>query len=386
MLCAALEPAQTLTCEEGLHSVRAGLSAQDAGVRWVGFVLLTLALAVGVRLPEAWAGTVDGLYEAEVPVASQDAKDRDRALRTALLEVVVRVSGQRRVSPTGVLSAAVQNPSRYVQEYGYGALPGGGGASRPAAAGAPRLWARFDPNALNQLLRQAGLPVWGRSRPTTLIWLAVERGDQRDFVGVGDPLAGALQGRARARGLPIALPSLDPQERGGVRVEDVWNDLPDKVTPGSRRFGADAVLLGRARERIPGLWETRWTLVAGGSPERFTADGEQIDKVVAEGLDKAVDVLVGRLPQASPTSTQEGPLPELVVTGVSSFEDYARVRKYLEGVDGVSSVQTAGLDPGRVIFRIKARNDREGVSRSVALGRTLAPVQANADWTFQLVP
>ena len=352
----------------------------------VGPLLVILAVVLGVHSPGVSAGTVEGLYEAEVPVASQDAKDRDRALRTALLEVVVRVSGQRRVAPTGVLSAAIQNPSRYVQEYGYGAPPGAAGAGRPTTARGARLWARFDPNTINELLRQAGLPVWGRSRPTTLVWLVVERDEQRGFVWAEDPLAGVLQGRARARGVPIALPSPDGQDRGGVRVDDVWNDLPDKVSPGARRYGADAVLLGRARERVPGLWETRWTLVAGGSPERFTADGELIDKVVAEGLDRAVDALAGRVAQTPAAAVPEGPLPDLVVTGVSSFDDYARVRKYLEGVDGISSVQTAGLEPGRVTFRIKAHSDREGVSRSLALGRTLAPVQANADWTFQLVP
>ena len=346
----------------------------------------------------AWIGasravTVTGLYDAEVPVASQDAAERDRALRGALLEVVVRVSGQRRVPPTGVLSGALQNPSRFVQEFGYGSLPDAGSGARPSAGGGGRLWVRFDPGAVNELLRQAGLPVWGRSRPATVVWLAVERDGQREIVSASDPgtLGAAVQSRARARGVPILLPTLDAEDRARVRVDDVWGDLTDKVSAASRRYQADVVVLAQARERIPELWETRWTVVAGGAPERYTVDGERLEKVVAEGVDRVTDRVAARfahsaVAEPTPGATVEGPLPDLVVIGVESFDAYVRARRQIEGSNGVSSVQTVRLDPGRATFRLRAQGDRESISRSLVLGRTLVPVEGSSDWAFQLVP
>jgi hypothetical protein len=332
---------------------------------------------------QARAGTVEGLYEAEVPVAGQDQRDRERALRAALLEVVVRVSGQRRVTPTGVLSSALQSPSRYVQEYGYGALPRPGG---PPVSGGQRLWARFNPSAVNELVRQAGLPVWGRTRPTTLVWLATEREGQRELLGPGDPgpLPGVVQTRARARGVPLVLPALDAPGGSGVRVEDVWNDQPERVASASRRAGADAFVLGKARERVPGLWETRWTVVAGEKTERFGVDGEQIDKVIAEGLDRTVDLLASSHAQA--TRPAEGPLPELTVTGIGNFAQYARVRRLLEGVEGVSAIRLVRAEPGRATFALKAHADREELSRLLAAGGVLAPAEGTGGWTFQLLP
>ena len=197
-----------------------------------GGVLAVLGLAWSAAPP---AATVSGLYDAEVPVAGQAAAERDRALRRGLLEVVVRVSGQRRVPPTGVLSGALQSPSRYVREYGYGAAPVAGGGARPGAAAdagagaragagaASRLWARYDPATVNQLVRQAGLPVWGDARPQTLVWLAVERDGQPELLGAGESAAvdSVVRSRSRARGLPLALPSLDGEDRSRVSAADV---------------------------------------------------------------------------------------------------------------------------------------------------------------------
>ena len=404
-----------------------------------GGVLAVLGLAWSAAPP---AATVSGLYETEGPVAGQAAAERDRALRRGLLEVVVRVSGQRRVPPTGVLSGALQSPSRYVREYGYGAAPDAGGGARPGAGASSRLWARYDPAAVNQLVRQAGLPVWGDVRPQTLVWLAVERDGQPELLGAGDSAAvdAVVRSRSRARGLPLALPSLAGEDRGRVSAEDVKAGAVDRVTAASRRYPADVVVLGQARERVPGLWESRWTVVSGGTPEQFNVDGERLEKVVEEGLDRVGDAVATRYARGAPAGQASGTAqaasggaagqgspagsaatasgaaqgatagapvaaaatataaagavtaadgrapPNLVVTGVDSYTAYLRARRELVASGGVKSAQPAQLDPGRVTFHVKPSGDREAVSRSLSAGGALAPVEGSPDWTFQLAP
>jgi hypothetical protein len=391
--------------------------------------LVVVLAGLGGWASQARAGTVEGLYEAAVRVSGQDDRERDRALREGLLEVVLRVSGQRRIPPTGVISAALREPSRFVQESAF-----------RTAGGGRQLWARFDPTATNELLRQAGLPAWGASRPTTLVWVAVERGEGRVLQGAGEPNAAtaALEARARVRGLPVRLPALDAEDRARVRVDDVWNDATERVVAASRRYGADAVLLGHARERLQGLWESRWTLVAGDQTERYNVDAEQLETAVGEALDRAVDLLAARharvqlasvgapagaaagvprgaaagaaagvppgaaagaatgLPPgaaagaatgiATGAAVDDGPLPELVVTGVGSLETYGRALRALQGVEGVTAVRLVRLDPGRAVFRVAARSNRGELSRLIAQGGALAPAGSAGEWTFQLVP
>lgn len=370
-----------------------------------GGALAILGLAWSAAPP---AATVSGLYETEGPVAGQAVAERDRALRRGLLEVVVRVSGQRRVPPTGVLSRALQSPSRYVQEYGYGAALDASGGARSGAGDSSRLWVRYDPAAVNQLVRQAGLPVWGDVRPQTLVWLAVDRDGQPELLGAGDSAAvdEVVRSRSRARGLPLALPSVAGEDRARVSAADVKAGAVDRVTAASRRYRADVVVLGQARERVPGFWESRWTVTSGGTPEQFNVDGERFETVVEEGLDRVGDAVAiryaGGAPAGAPVAgaatatataapgsvtVPDGSAPtHLVVTGVDSYAAYLRARRELVASGGVKSAQPAQLGPGRVTFHITPNGDREAVSRSLSAGGALAPVERSPDWAFQLLP
>lgn len=355
-------------------------------------VLLTGALGLMGGLAPVRAATVEGLYDAEVPVSSQDLRERERALRAALLQVVVRVSGQRRVTPAGVLSAALQNPSRYVQEFRYaGATEGGDARGRGAGQ---RLWVRFNPASTNELLRQAGLPVWGRARPTVIVWLALREAQGSRLVSAGEPAAvvASLRARAAARGVPLALPTLDEAGQARLLAADIAAERTDRAVQASRRYHAEAVLVGRARERVPGIWESRWTLVAGDATERFSVDGEQIEQVAGEGLDRAVDLLAARsarvatAPPVPAPGAGPGRSPELTVVGLSGFGEYARVRRYLEGVETVTAVRVVRMGAGGVTFHLTAEADRDALSRSIAQGAVLAPVPSSDTWTFQPAP
>jgi hypothetical protein len=342
-------------------------------------------------LPPVRAATVESLYDVEVPVSSQDLRERERALRAGLLQVVVRASGQRRVTPAGVLSAVLQNPSRYVQEFRYaGASEGGDARGRGAGQ---RLWIRFNPASTNELLRQAGLPVWG-ARPTVIVWLALQEAQGPRLVSAGEPAAvvATLRARAAARGVPLALPTLDEAGQARLLAADIAAERNDRAVQASRRYHAEAVLVGRARERVPGLWEARWTLVAGDATERFSVDGEQIEQVAGEGLDRAVDLLAARnarvavAPPVPAPGAGPGRSPELTVAGLSGFGEYARVRRYLEGVETVTAVRVVRMGAGGVTFHLTAEADRDALSRSIVHGGVLAPVPSSDTWTLQPAP
>ena len=106
---------------------------------------LLLSVPFALLAPVASAA---GLYEADVPVASQDNSERDAGIRRALQAVLVKVSGSRQVLQNPQLSEAVSGaPGRVLQFY-FRSIP-----LPPDEAGAAstqlRLFASFQPSTID---------------------------------------------------------------------------------------------------------------------------------------------------------------------------------------------------------------------------------------------
>ncbi len=352
--------------------------------------LVRLAWLMALTLA-AWAGPVSavevqGLYEAEVPVSGQQPTERERALRTALLQVLVKVSGGRAVTQNPGVTKALKTPSQYVQQYRYRIVQRDTATSSAQERGSSVLWAQFDREAVNRLLQRHGLPIWGKARPAILIWLAVERDGRRVLVGSDDPstIPSVLEGRAAARGLPLVIPLLDLQDQAGLRVSDVWGEFTDSIVSTSARYQSDVILVARAYELLPGLWEARWRLMLGPRALRWSTQSDVLDIALDEGLDRAADILAEEFARTA-QEAGTGAL-DLVVTEINSLRDYARALRYLGALDMVESVQTTRVQPGQARFRLKSSAGKQAVGEAIALGRTLSLVDTLPQWQFQLVP
>lgn len=125
-----------------------GLGAASAWMR-----RLVLALAIG-GMPTL-AAAAPATYSGEAPVASQSEAERSEALKTALADVVIRLSGDAGVLARGDVARAVAEAGRYVLQYQYRRDVGAD------AAGAPQvrltLVAEFDSAAVDRMLASLGL-------------------------------------------------------------------------------------------------------------------------------------------------------------------------------------------------------------------------------------
>lgn len=352
---------------------------------------LLLGLLAGVAGPRA--AEVEGLYEAQVPVTGQREAERQDAVRAAFQQMLVKVTGDRSVATQQRLQALVQSPLRYVQQYLYRPLPPGFVPPPPAAGVAhptQMLWVRFDTQAVDQLLRQANEPVWGRSRPTTLVWLAVEAMDGRYVVG-GETrfeLRGELDAQAQARGIPVQLPYYDLQDQQRIGYADVWGGLEQEVRGASARYEPSAILLGRVKQEASDRWSGRWSLYLGDGVEHWQAGGQQRAEVLAAGVDGAADRLAARFARAL---SADAALPvDLLVVGVERVEDYGRAMKYLQSIDSVGDLAVTRVDAAGVHFRLLLRGDRDGLVQTIGFGRVLAPAAAPAgaesELAYRLLP
>jgi hypothetical protein len=129
------------------------------GVEWIAVVpvavlrcLFTFLVATVLLTPSATAAA--SLYTGEVAVNSQSDADRAEALRAALIQVIVKVSGDNSIATRPAAIKAIASADHYVQQYQYTQnVVTDAGQTQVRLS----LVAQFDRDAVDQLLRDLGL-------------------------------------------------------------------------------------------------------------------------------------------------------------------------------------------------------------------------------------
>jgi uncharacterized protein len=339
-------------------------------VRFLPFFLPAwIALAISL-LTMAPSGAVadERLHEATVPVENRDRPAREAGFKLALERVLVKLSGDRLVLQDPRIRDLQAQAGRYVQRFRY----------VEAGEGAVRLEVRFDGAALERLLAERGLPVWGSNRPSVLVWLAATHDGGRVILGgdEGRELAKALEGVADARGIRVVFPVMDLEDRSALNFADLAGGFHEPVLRASDRYSTRFVLAAHVQPRAGG-WTGRWRLFGQDFQEIHQAEGDTVEAALDAGLQGVVDILGRRLAIAGLLPTEDH--VEVVVHGVDSLESYQRVRQYLAGLSVVAEIKPHRLEPDRAVFLVQLRGSPRDLERGVRLGRVLEPSEIPAD-------
>jgi hypothetical protein len=302
----------------------------------------------------AHAARIDGLYGAEADLPGGRTAGLAGAFDAALGAVLLKVTGNPEAA--AARRSLFPDPAAIVQQYS--ALPDN------------RVQVDFSPEAVRAALDKAGLPVWSEDRPLVAVWFAVDAGRGNRYI-VSDGTAGAtgalgqsreaLIASAAARGLPIVLPLNDAEDLARVSSADIWGDFREPVIEASRRYGAEAILIGRARSVSTADRGVRWTLLANGQQAAWQGD-------VAAGPAQAAAVLAGQL---ATTADSAGVL-RLRVIGVNSLESYGRLNQYLRSLGIVEQAGVARVDGDVVEFDLVVRGGPERLRSELNSSRLLA--------------
>lgn len=344
----------------------------------------SLPLMMALVTDGALAARVENLYAVEVEQEAGGANKLDDAFATALGRVLVRVTGNRSIADDGAVIRAFGDPANLVQQY------------RIDRTGA--VWVSFDQVAIQRVLDQLGQPVWGEERPATLVWLVMDAGSgKREFLAAGSNLtdAGAplepktgdriaaneatvremLERAAEARAVPLMLPLVDSTELTMISVSDVWGGFTESIVDASDRYGADAVLIGRARVFSSERIEVRWTLLA--DDERYDWNGD-----VASGPHNIADFFAARLARSAGPETQI----ILQVDGVEDFDAYGRLSAYLETLEIVDAFSVQRVAGSEVLISLSVRGDLDLLMRIISLQRVLQVVEDPAEERAGVLP
>ncbi|VAX11256.1 hypothetical protein MNBD_GAMMA25-1709 [hydrothermal vent metagenome] len=330
----------------------------------LGLIFISLFLNAGLS-SVSQADDIPGLYETEISVSTQDVEERKAALTAGMRQVLLRVSGRSIVLTITAVEEALIHPTRYVQRYLYRNRAGAGGAQEKV------LWVRFDEKAINQLLRDNRMPVWGRTRPAVLMWMVVDDRQSRILLGNNDshPAKAFISEQAQLRGIPLRWPLLDLSDQSSITPSDVWGSFEDTIIKASRRYQTEAILVGRVYKSYSGSWNVRWTLYDHGHREDWDARAETLVETLIPGVDRTASILAQRFSQVEADGQNSQVLVQ--VYGVKTLPAYNKTLKYLSQLAVVTQVQAHTIAPDNVIFQMNSRNGRLAVSQAVALGHTL---------------
>lgn len=361
-----------------LHRVGARL-----GVILPGVFLLFFAVIGSV--PAAGIFQLDDIYEAQVPVDEESQAVLDQAFRAAMVQVLVRVTGDADVSSAPGVSELVGEAGRYVQSYRFVKVAP---AEQPAeqadtdappppsadmAAQQPRsaVRVRFDDQALNTAIRARELPVWGRERPQTLIWLGVRTDGSDSIVNADDAadIASGLVSTALQRGVPVLFPLMDLQDQRQVAPADIWAGFYDRLADASQRY-PHTDMLAISAVQLNG-WQAEWTLLHDGTiSAQWDTRGDSLDDLLVQGANRLADTYAQRFAVRQGAA---GDRVRAVVDGVSSAADYARVDRFFSGITAASDVQVVAVDGDQATFSLSVSGDVDYLKRVIALGDVLEP-------------
>ena len=376
------------------------------GIKNSVFTAILLSIMAILPVSSVNADIVPHLYEIEVPVEGQGREERAFVAREALKEILVRISGRNEASELAEDEALVPQPTRLVQQFRYRkfksdeVIPASADRAKPYTQ---KLWLQFTKKTVAKLLREQGLPVWGKTRPATLVWLVVDDQKQRILIGNNTPHISRthIEQEATKKGLPFRLPLLDLADQSKVQVTDIWGNFEDTILEASLRYQAEAILVGRIYLSFANTWNARWSLYSAGQRQDWeVSNSDTLRTAVKEGLSKTGEVLSARFTQVN--SSLENDVVFLKIKNISDLKTYNKAIKYLKGLNIVTQVQVHKVSTNDVVFLINSRSGRLGLAQAIALGHVLVadisqpivrgessenkPEQVTADLIYKLVP
>ena len=327
----------------------------------------------------AQAAVVQGLYESEKVVPNQSKSHRSEAMKTALVEVLAKVSGRPDVGTLPEIASALEKPANYIQQYRYHKIPENSYLSTEAAQGSQLILMHFDERAVNKLLQKNNLPVWGRTRPSTLVWLAVEQDGGRYMIGSNsqEEVRYAMENETKRRGVAMVLPLLDLEDQQKLTFADVWNNNQEPIFQASMRYQAEAILVGRISLSGNDSWQGRWVLYEGGQGLSWNTQGTFVNQLLDAGVLGTLEILGSRYAQVY-DNTSPGVF-DLAVVDIKSLEHFARVSKYLKSLEQVKGVYPTHVDDTSVTYRLDIRGNTKGLIQAIGLGNVLAAVGTPSD-------
>lgn len=316
-------------------------------------------------------------YVADMPVTGEGAGERRGAVARALVQVLLRLTGDRAVALSPVVRKAMGHADGLVRESSY-RVEGDPQAGTPLRQ---VLTVEFERSGVEALIAAAGLSLWPLERPQPLLWLAIDDGRGPRLVSAQQlNVVRPLAERGLERGLRFALPAGSPVELAAL--DSVWAQNAAAIRALSARYQAEVQLLGKLYRAEGGGWSADWLLTDGDVElARWSTTEIEPQRVIADGADGAADALAKR--DAVAVDVGEPGPRTVLVSGIASADDFTRVMGYLQTLAVVRELDVLAAEPDQLRLRLDLAVGDRGFSALVAGGQVLVEEASLADGSLR---
>lgn len=331
-----------------------------------------------------WMGTIAQAVEIrDINAASVVVKDRSQqslhnVLPKALNQVLVKVSGNPGVITLPAVQNALPKINTLVESYSYSTIKNAQDKQQLA------LKVVFDYRAIKRLLRNAGQTIWSSNRPLTLVWISVPEASQTKVLASDstNSLINSIKQLVAERGIPIIFPSMDLEDQ--TNMDLTLSRLPSRqqLETSAKRYGVDSVLVASIVPANNGELMAEWELLLHGTPVEWQTSGTDINQVVENGIERAVDMMVNRLATIESKKMQSTVV--MKVSGVKNLNDYVHVVAALRSLTPVARVIVSDMSDDCLQLVIHTASSEEGlvnVLKNVPHLTIESAPQNNADHT-----
>ncbi|TMO72714.1 DUF2066 domain-containing protein [Pseudoalteromonas sp. S3785] len=286
---------------------------------------------------------VTDLYQDILKVDDKSRDTRLAASRKALLNVLVKVSGDESADQNKLAQQRTKNISNYMLKFEYD----------EKANGQLNLVVKFEARKINELIKELNLPLWGVQRPLVAIWLGIEDNRRRELVTQESypQLEQLIYDKAGRRGLPVVVPLLDLQDRRLVGIPEVWGNFSGPVEEASRRYSAERSITARMyQEPDSETWILDWRFTNDDLFDSNRLEGDK-QQIVGEMIDSLALGLANEY-AIDPNAYYEQAAATLTLKGTQSFVDIELAKRRLQNLSVVTQATIMRKTPEFVEFKL----------------------------------
>ncbi|QSX35269.1 DUF2066 domain-containing protein [Shewanella avicenniae] len=334
---------------------------------------IIVALGVLCSMFQANAVEIAKLDQSSAIVDSRSDADRNQALRQALFNVLQLNSGAKALKDNPQIAAIMGDASALVVQYSYDKTEAG-----------LQLNATFDHDKIIKLLRDAGLPVWGKQRPLTLVWLA------SDISGESQLIADAAESTERndfskastARGIPLVLPLLDLDDLMAVSVNDVRGMFANTVAKASLRYQADYFALASIQTVADQSIQFEVALYSKAAannpyaPALATRSGTVAsrEEAIGEIMLSLSDYFVS---QYAVTDSGLADVAEIEFSGIHAMRQLVAIDGFFSQLTVVKQFSVKSIKADRVRYQLQLIGSRDDLANVLRLEPRMSPLTTN---------
>jgi hypothetical protein len=347
-------------------------------------VLLVFLFVWLVSWQSVKAAVVDDLYDAKIAVNDQSQMAQNNGFSLALKQVLVKVRGNSDLLANPKIKSALTKATRFVRSYSY-----------EKQESQLYLVISFDPQRVENVIRNAGFPVWDKRRPDSLIWLAIKSPDnsarQIATLTKYSEIYKKLSLRAAQRGIRLLFPLWDLDDIQTLGVYDIWGGFSSQISKASERYAVPSVLSARiyltdnqssdvtqnsvmANDMLALQWSADWTMIEGGGLLSGQVQGESPLMIAEYLIDALADQLSLKYAIDLAQIDRADSKVQIVVNNIDSLNYYSQALRSLENMSVVNEATLIKQQGSRATFKLDLLGDVEDLTNALSLDNKIRPV------------